>query len=298
MYSLGVQAFLAIVETGNLNKAAELLKLSQGAVSYRLKMLEQEMGVCLIERSRGMLKVRLTPTGENFIGLAERWNLLEQETELLQKNGPQMSLTVSAADSLNIYVLPPLYRALRQHTPPVRLQIRTQHTGESFESVERKEVDVAFVVREVPVDGNIRLEPFYTEKMVLLRLAGNNRQPMQTVALHTLKPEHELYMNWSAGYQSWHDRWWDKVCPGRIKLDTAGLIAALLQEPEQWAIVPLSVGSTLRQNGEFVLQRLAEEPPKRQCYIVTHLYPNQAVQATLAILNHYRSSLFTADRAE
>ena len=292
MYSLGVQAFLAIVETGSLNKAAELLNLSQGAVSYRLKMLEQEMGICLIERSRGVSKVRLTPTGETFIVLAERWNLLEQETELLQRTGAQMSLTISAADSLNIYVLPPLYQALRRHTPPVRLQIRTQHTGEAFESVGRKEADVAFVVREAAVDGNLRLEPFYTEQMVLLRLAGQDRPAMEPVAPHSLAPEHELYMNWSTGYQSWHDRWWSKVCPGRIKLDAAGLIAVLLQERQQWAIVPLSVGNILQQTGQFVLQQLTEEPPVRQCYMVTHLYPGQVAQSALAILNHYRFRLF------
>ncbi|MFD2880212.1 LysR family transcriptional regulator [Paenibacillus rhizoplanae] len=53
MYFPGIEAFLAIVRTGSISKAAELLHLSQATVSYRLKTLEQEMGGLLVERRKG-----------------------------------------------------------------------------------------------------------------------------------------------------------------------------------------------------------------------------------------------------
>lgn len=283
---LGVQAFLAVVQTGSLNKAAGLLNLSQGAVSYRLKVLEQTMGSRLVERSKGVHKIKLTPLGENFISLAERWSLLQQETRILQALGPQLSLSVSVADSLNLYVLPPLYCALRRHTPAVRLKIRTQHTNESFESIERKEMDIAFVVREM-VSPSVIIEPFFAEEMVLFRLAGRGRTLMETVDIRCLQPQYELYMNWSMGYQSWHDRWWDPLCPSRVCLDTAGLIPLLLQEPQQWAIVPLSVGRQFVQSGKFVMQRLSEPAPERVCYKLIHKYPNQNTLQGLQILEQY-----------
>ncbi len=176
MDMLGVKAFLAIVQAKSLNGAADLLHLSQGAVSYRLRQLEQDVGARLVERAKGVPRIRLTPTGEKFVTLAERWAALQQETEVLQALGPQLSLAIGAADSLNIYVLPPLFRALGRHSPPIRLRIRTQHTTESLESIERKEMDIAFVVRELASPGVIG-EPFFAEEMVLLRLADRGDRP-------------------------------------------------------------------------------------------------------------------------
>ena len=56
MYFSGIEAFLAIVRTESINKAAESLHLSQATVSYRLKTLEQEMGGLLVERRKGTSK--------------------------------------------------------------------------------------------------------------------------------------------------------------------------------------------------------------------------------------------------
>ncbi len=70
MYFPGIEAFLAIVKTENLSKAAEFLHLSQATVSYRLKTLEQEMGGLLVERRKGVSQIRLTPKGANFFYIA------------------------------------------------------------------------------------------------------------------------------------------------------------------------------------------------------------------------------------
>ena len=45
---LGIQAFLAIVETGSFQLAATQLNLSQTAVSHRMRKLEEALGVRLI----------------------------------------------------------------------------------------------------------------------------------------------------------------------------------------------------------------------------------------------------------
>lgn len=52
MYFPGIEAFLAIVRTGSISKAVDLLHLSQATVSYRLKTLEQGMGGLLVERRK------------------------------------------------------------------------------------------------------------------------------------------------------------------------------------------------------------------------------------------------------
>ncbi len=291
MYFPGIEAFLAIVRTESISKAAELLHLSQATVSYRLKTLEQEMGGILVERRKGAPKTRLTPKGENFFSIAERWDALWRETQILQASGSQLSLAISAAESISHFVLPPVYSMLNQHTPPIRLQIRTQHTQEAFDSIERREMDVAFVVREI-VSPSVTVKPFFSEEMVLLRLAVPGRQAGETVEVEELSAEHEVFINWNREFQFRHDQWWDPLCPSRVHLDTAGLITTFFKDARQWTIVPASIGAHMMRVGDFVLQKLSVPVPPRICYKVTHKFPNQALHEPLRILDNYLQDIF------
>ncbi len=292
MYFLGLQAFLAIVQTKNLSKAAELLYLTPSTISYRLKTLEQDMGVELVERRKGTAHVRLTPSGENFTKLAERWNTLWQETQMFKNDGAQLSLNISAPNSLNMYVLPPLYRALYQHVPRIRFWVHTEHTEESVGSVVRRDMDIAFLVREVPIPATVLLEPFIEEEMVLLRLATPERESMVCVDMDSLDPEHELYWRWGAAYQRWHDQHWDPAFPRRVRVDMADLIPALMIDPKQWAIAVNSVAQLFAQSGRFVIQKLSDPPQNRICYKLLHKYPAPSTVQSLAILDHYLQELF------
>ena len=46
-----LQNFLVIAQTGNILKAAQILHLSQPALSRQLQSLESELGVTLVKRS-------------------------------------------------------------------------------------------------------------------------------------------------------------------------------------------------------------------------------------------------------
>ncbi len=61
---------LAVVQTGSLSKAAELLYVSQPSITCAVRDLEQELGITIFNRTpRGMT---LTPDGAEFVGHAER----------------------------------------------------------------------------------------------------------------------------------------------------------------------------------------------------------------------------------
>jgi DNA-binding transcriptional LysR family regulator len=50
MHERELRAFVAVVETGRMDRAAATLGYSQPAVSYQIKCLEQELGVRLFGR--------------------------------------------------------------------------------------------------------------------------------------------------------------------------------------------------------------------------------------------------------
>lgn len=296
MDGLGLEAFLAIVQTRSLTKAAELLHLSQSTVSYRLKNLERNLGQVLVERSKGVASIQLTSFGHSFLPLAERWHLLNREVGLLQAEGPQIRLKVGVADSLNVYVLPPLYRAILAECPQVRLQIRTQHTDESYDSIERREVDIAFVKLE-RVLPNVQVTPFYVDEMVLVRLKSGQRRA-EPVAPDNLAAEEELFFNWGPAYELWHGRWWDSYPASRLQVDTAALLFSLMTAPEQWAIVPQSIACAFAAPERFVVQTLTEPPPPRICYKVVHKLQDPAKAAVLAKIEELAQKLYSDNQAE
>lgn len=79
MNSEGIETFLEVAECGSLTEAAGQLLVSQGTVSMRIAQLEEELGVPLLVRQRGIKKVLLTPEGEVFLTLAHQWVGLEQQ---------------------------------------------------------------------------------------------------------------------------------------------------------------------------------------------------------------------------
>ena len=292
MDSLGIKAFLAIVQTRNLTKAAEWLHLSQSTVSHRLKVLERNVGKALIQRSKGRQAIELTSFGLSFVSIAERWSVLNRELEALQETGPLVRLNVGVADSLNLYVLPPLYRELIRLFPNLSLRILTQHTLECYEGIERRELDLAFVNVE-KVLPNILTDQFYVDEMVLVRLAAPGRVSGAMLSLHELDQRHELYFNWGPAYQLWRERWRDTDASFRLQLDAAALIFYTLWDERQWAIIPRSIALALASPDKFVVQQLVEPPPARLCYRIRHRRQSAVIEPFLVEIDRMIQHLYS-----
>ena len=72
-----VRAFLAVVETGGVTRAAAVLGLSQAAASQQIKRLEEVLDCRLFERrGRGLI---LAPAGERLLAQARRLVALNDE---------------------------------------------------------------------------------------------------------------------------------------------------------------------------------------------------------------------------
>lgn len=80
MPDVKMQTMLAVAECRNFTRAAEMLNMTQPAVSHHIKQLEDEMGFPLFIRSRAGLK--LTPHGEIAVRYARRMNALDEKCVL------------------------------------------------------------------------------------------------------------------------------------------------------------------------------------------------------------------------
>lgn len=118
-----IQAFAEIVRQGSLKRAAEVLFLTQPAISRTIAELEEIVGARLLIRSRR--GVSLTPQGEFFHGHA--LNALGALSQGLAGIGgqadPGLALLVGALPSVSARLMPDVVAELQRAAPQLRLRI-------------------------------------------------------------------------------------------------------------------------------------------------------------------------------
>lgn len=129
-----LQVFYTVAKQLSFTKAAELLYMTQPAVTFQVKQLEEHFNTRLFERSHS--KITLTPAGEVALEYAERILNLNGEMEIrLGELTGQVSgtLLVGASTTIAEYMLPRLLGDFKAQYPHVhaRLTVANSETIES-----------------------------------------------------------------------------------------------------------------------------------------------------------------------
>jgi DNA-binding transcriptional LysR family regulator len=138
-----IETFLAVATFGGFHRAAEGLRVSQPAVSARIKALEESLGVQLFVRSKSGLTLSnagrtLQPYAEQLLKTA---SLARQAVHELQpaSGGP---LQIAAALSICVYFLPDVLKKFQHVHPNVTINIRSGHSKEVLEMVLKEEAEI------------------------------------------------------------------------------------------------------------------------------------------------------------
>ncbi len=146
-----LKVFLAVVEQGSFNKAAEALLLSQPAVSQKIRQLEALLGVQLFQRTPG--GARLTAAGERLLRYAQavRWLLLAAESSLANPEAPvERRLILGTTPSVSTNCLPEWLNLFHQRHPHILVHLRTDTTPRLIEQVARHALPLAIIEGELP----------------------------------------------------------------------------------------------------------------------------------------------------
>lgn len=289
MNNLGIEAFLAVVHHGSLTDAANSLYLSQSTLSHRLAQLEREVGMTLIDRGRGLRTLSLTSDGQEFLTIAKRWSDLVHETTQIRTRKQNMTLSIGSVDSIQNYVLPPVFELLTTHSEKIDIRIRTQQSSELYLLLERGEIDIAFSHLEQPMP-NMIIKKFYSEKMVVIskgKLISNGKK-LNDKQLDT---SYQLYFDWNTSFKAWYDGWiGDRKYP-TVHLDTAQLLLTFMDNDKKWAIIPLSMAKKLESTGDFFIYHLEDPPPERVCYQIRSRNPRASAVESLKLLDNCINSV-------
>ncbi|MGY2267959.1 LysR family transcriptional regulator [Pseudomonas sp. 21615526] len=167
-----IEIFQAIRQTGSISAAAQLLHVSQPAVSKVLQHAELQLGFPLFLRIRG----KLQPTPEALALERE----VDKVTESLQgvrrlaqnlRREPGQSLRIGATPALALSLLPPAIREWTQRYPDIACELSSAHSRELVQNLLMREVDVALTLQP-PDHPGLNAQPLAHGVLVALAPQG------------------------------------------------------------------------------------------------------------------------------
>lgn len=183
------EMFLATVECGSMNAAAERLGYSQPAISQAMLALEVEFGLRLLIRSKQ--GARPTEDGERLIGpIRGLMNAGKRLSETVNElNGIAAgTIRLGTISSVSMQWLPWLIEDFQKLYPRIGFRLYANNCyGEIAEDVENGGLDLGFY--SAPVPGALRFVPLVKDPMLAVVPPGHPLAREQSVTADMLRDE-------------------------------------------------------------------------------------------------------------
>src|SRR6266436_3563003 len=152
-----IRSFLSVAETLHFGRTAEMIHLSQPALSLQIRALEDEIGVRLFERNRR--KTALTAAGvafrEDATGALLRLDQAVHKAKLAA-NGKLGILRIGFISTAGNEIVPTIIRQFRELNAEVEFSLRNILTIDQIQMLEAGSLDIGFL--RLPIGGHSELE--------------------------------------------------------------------------------------------------------------------------------------------
>jgi DNA-binding transcriptional LysR family regulator len=184
-------SFLEVAKLQSFSRAAEKLFRTQPAISAQIRLLEQECGEKLFDRSGK--KVSLTPAGEILYSYAEK--TMGMHREVLQtiaemNQTPKGKLFIGCNEATCLYVLPRTFARFKHLYPLVQISIYRNFSHKILQKVQEGAVDLGIVTLPTTANNMEVIPVFRDEVQVVVPkahpLAKNKSVTVQEMAHHPL----------------------------------------------------------------------------------------------------------------
>jgi DNA-binding transcriptional LysR family regulator len=185
-----IRSFLSIAEILHFGRTAEMIHLSQPALSLQIRALEDEIGVRLFERNRR--KTALTAAGvafrEDATGALLRLDQAVHKAKLAA-NGKLGILRIGFISTAGNEIVPTIVRQFRERNAEVEFSLRNILTMDQIRMLEAGSLDIGFL--RLPIGGHSDLEvvTVHREPFVLVVPSSHKLAKKKRVRLHELSDQ-------------------------------------------------------------------------------------------------------------
>lgn len=170
-----LQVFHTVAGVLSFTKAAEILNMTQPAVTFQVRQLEEDFNTRLFDRSHN--RISLTQAGELVLGYAnqivELYGEMHESVKVMTGNNSGL-ITLGASTTIAEYMLPGLLGDFRKEFPDIMVRLRVANTDAVVAMVEDNTIDLGVVEGEVS-NQLLRVENCLVDQLVAI-----------------VRPDHEL----------------------------------------------------------------------------------------------------------
>jgi DNA-binding transcriptional LysR family regulator len=193
-----IRTFLEVAATGNFNKAAETLHVTQSTVSARIKTLEQRIGRELFVRDHS--GAQLTPAGERLQRYATRllrlWRRAESDVALPKQH--RASISFGSVVSLWDQLVLEWGGWMRRKAPDVALHVVADYSPALMRQLADGAMDIGVMYEPREMSGLV-VEELLVEDFFLLTTAGDCS--VEDAAWR----QGYVYVDWGDSFRHKHD---------------------------------------------------------------------------------------------
>lgn len=261
--------FLAVAEHGSISAAAQELYLSQPAVSSHIGRLEEDLGVQLIIRQRGVQKIALTQAGQAFIPVATQYIEADKTLMRFRESFDRKTLRLTSGVYVHDYIVTPIAGKLLLRNPELSVSMSVVEDRGRLDAAKEQRYDAAFYFGTPKESPYINYIPFFEDPLCVL-CPADTPLPDRVLTPEDLDPAFEIRHTFPySSMEKWYDRFFPKEAACYETLATYIIAHTRLVEPRCWTFMPTSVSLMLMaQNpGKLALRHVDPIPAVRHCYI-------------------------------
>lgn len=181
-----LQVFHAVARHLSFTKAAETLHMTQPAVTFQIRQLEEYFNTRLFDRTHN--RISLTDAGSKVYEYADRIFELygEMENAVRELTGEiSGALTIGASTTIAEYMLPTLLGDFKKRYPEVTIHLKVSNSEGIVSMVENNAIDLGVV--ESPVGNkNLVVETCKRDQLVAIVPPGHPLQDAGAITLSEL----------------------------------------------------------------------------------------------------------------
>jgi len=200
-----LQVFYTVAKQLSFTKAAEQLFMTQPAVTFQVKQLEEHFSARLFERSHG--RITLTPAGQLVLDYAERILGLGEEME---KRVGELSgaiggpLSLGASTTIAEFILPRVLGEFKASYPQVQTRMAVANSETIVNRVADHSIDLGLI--ESPSNAsNVQIEVCAEDELVMICAPGYKLAKQKEVAPREIAGEPYISRESGSGTRDFAD---------------------------------------------------------------------------------------------